>query len=158
MAKGNKIVIAAEPHGHFEDVIVDGALYPGMCVEMTPATEPVNGRFHYRVATPGTDGYPSEVCVLCEDELQGVADTVAYTDGRYGRVYYPLPGEEINVLVKDLVGTGDTHAIGDLFEIENASGLAIASTAAAVGAKAPFKLMETSAALTANKLLCMRRI
>jgi hypothetical protein len=155
---GNKIVVAAEPQGRFVDGIVSGALYPGMAVEIYSGVEPINGRFTYRVCTPGTNGYPSAVAVLCEDELQGVAATVAYTTGYYCRVYYPLFGEEINCLVKNIAGTGDTHAIGDLFMIENASGLLIASTAAAVGTRAPYKLIETSAALTADKLLCMIRI
>ncbi len=158
MAKGNKIVVAAEPQGRMKDGIVSGTLYPGMAVEIYPAVEPINGLLTYRVCTPGTNGYPSEVAVLVEDELQGVADTVAFTTGRNCRVYYPLFGEEINCLVKNLSGTADTHAIGDLFEIENASGLLIASTAAAVGTKAPYKCIETSTALTADALLCMIRI
>jgi len=152
MAKGNKIVVAAEPLGRFLDVIVDGALYPGTMVEFTPATEPVNGRPHVRVYQPGTDGDRMPVMILCEDELQGTAATVAYTDGYYGRVYFPTMGEEINVLLKNISGTADSFAIGDLLICDTGTGKFIATTGSPESE--PFMVVETVAALTADTLAC----
>lgn len=152
MAKGNKIVVAAEPMGRFLDVIVDGTPKPGTMMELTPATEPVNGRPHIRVYQPGTDGDQRPVMILCEDELQGVANSVAYVDGYYGRVYFPAMGEEINVLLKDVTGTGDTHAIGELLIADTGTGKFIATTGSPESE--PFMVIETLAAPTADALVC----
>jgi len=152
MAKGNKIVVAAEPLGRFLDVIVDGTPKPGTMMELTPATEPENGRPHVRVYQPGTDGDRKAVMILCEDELQGVAATVAYTDGYYGRVYFPAMGEEINVLLANIAGTGDSHAIGELLIADTGTGKFIATTGSPESE--PFEIMETVEALTADALAC----
>jgi len=152
MAKGNKIVAAAEPLGRFLDVIVDGTPKPGTLMEITPATEPVNGRLHVRVFQRGTDGQRTPIMILCEDELQGVAATVAYVDGYYGRVYYPAMGEEINILLKDVAGTADTHAIGEFLIHDSGTGLFIATTGSPQSE--PFELIETVTAPSADVLAC----
>ena len=152
MAKGNKIVAAAQPKGRWLDVIVDGTPKPGTLMEITPATEPVNGRPHVRVYQPGTDGDRRAVMILCEDELQGVPATTAYTDGYMGRVYFPAMGEEINVLAKNIAGTGDLFAIGDLLIPDTGTGLFIVTTG--TPEMEPFQVIETVAAITEDTLIC----
>ncbi len=157
--KGTDILINGnDPHGRFVEGIISGAACaPGMCMEVVPATEPVNGRFTYRVCTAGTVGDRRPVIVLLEDSLQGVVASLTganvFTAGARCRLYYPQPGDELNMLVKNLSGTADTHAIGDLLMVDIAAATGKLLVQGSASQYAPFQLMETSVALTADALL-----
>ena len=154
--KGTRILITAEPRGVFEEVIVVGTPKPGVMMEIVPATEPVGNVFSY--APYGTqaassdkfvtgDGNRKCVAVLFEDDAQGKTYNDAYVTGTRGKVYFPVPGEQLNMLIQNQSGTGDAFAIGDELMADDGTGkmLAVSSPEAA-----PFTCLETLAALTAD--------
>jgi len=104
MAKGNKIVVSVPPKGTFEECIISGTPLPGTIMEPVPGAATVGARMTYRASTQPT-GNRRGICVLREDELQGVAPTVAYVAGTRGFLYWPAPGEELNCLAA-IPGTG----------------------------------------------------
>lgn len=160
--KGTDILINGnEPKGRFLEGIISGAACaPGMCMEVVPATEPINGKFTYRVCTSGSNGDSRPTTVLLEDNLQGVVASLTganlYTAGQQARLYVPQPGDELNMLVKNLSGTADSHAIGDLLMIDRAAATGKLLVQDTASHSAPFTCMETSAALTADALLACR--
>lgn len=149
-------MISSPTRGVYEDVIVVGTPKPGTCMEMVPAVEPVGGIFQYDVygtqAADGdkfvtADGNRKVVAVLLEKDQEGKTYNDAYVTLDRGRVYFPLPGEELNMLVENQSGTGDSFAIGDEMMIDDGTGklLAVSSPEAA-----PFTVRETVAAITAD--------
>lgn len=128
MALGSKIILAADPKGVFLEGIVSGTPKPGTCMQIQAATAAVNGRFTYEVYAPGTDGEQRLVVVLLEDDLQGKLATDAYVTATRCRLYCPAPGEELNMLLADISGTGDDHAVGDMLMIDTGTGKLIVTT------------------------------
>lgn len=152
MAKGNNIVVSAEPRGRREECIVSGTPKPGTVMEIKAATEPVGGRFTYQAYQDAVaDGDQRLIGVLDMDSLQGRLATTAYADGERGFIYFPLPGEELNMLVANIAGTGDSFAIGDIMIVDDGTGKLIATTG--TPESEPFIVMETVAALTADALV-----
>jgi len=155
LAKGNEIIVSSEPRGVFKECIVSGTPKPGTVMQLQAGTVPIAGRFTYEVYNPAADGDPRLIAVLLADSLQGKGPTDAYVSGTRGFLYVPLPGEELNMLVADIAGTGDIHTIGDRLMAQHGTGkLVVQSTSAN---NATFQCLETVAALTADALLwCMR--
>ncbi len=155
MAKGSKIIITADPKGHFEQVVISGsALYPGMLVETVAATERKNG--HRTVqAVSRTAGTKGSICVLVGDNPQGFISTTVFVTGTQALAYWPLNGDELNMLIKDVTGTGDATAIGDKYGV-NATGSLTKDTGSY--ASTPFEVQETIAAggITADTLVWMQ--
>ena len=146
---GSKIIASAEPRGHYEGVIISGTPLPGTVMEIVPSTLPVNGRFTYRACTRANGakgGHP----VLLEDEEQGMLPTTAYVSGTRGKVYWPMAGEELNMLVNYSAGTGTAgeYNVGDALSIQN-DGVLIATT----GTSAPFQLLEFIGIMTTDSLM-----
>ena len=156
MAQGNNIVISENPRGRFTEGIINGALQPGICLSISAATEPVGGRFDwgpYSVAGV-QNGSQRLIAVLLADSGQGKAATAAYVDNDRCFLYFPLPGDELNMLVGNQSGTADSFAIGDLLMIEDGTGELLAT--AGSPESEPFVVMATTAALTADALVhCM---
>jgi hypothetical protein len=153
----NQIVIEGEPRGKFDTVVVSGTPKPGTVLQVSAATEPVNGNFQYEVYNQAADGNnPSGGhAVLIEDNIQGKLDTDAFVTGTLGTVYFPLPGEDIRMLVANVAGTGDTFAIGDKMIVDDGTGKLVATTGSPE--QEPFTIMETkSTALTADTLVHCR--
>lgn len=144
--QGSQIIRAAEPKGHFEECVISGTPLPGTCMEIVPSTLPKSGRFTYR-AVSRADGAKGQVTILYEDHLQGKLATDAYVNATRGFLYWPIAGEEFNMLLRAASGTGTANEenIGDLLEIDGASGMlqAIGTTGATgAHASAPFMLLE----------------
>lgn len=147
------ILVQANPRGVIESCIVSGTPKPGTCMTIKAATEPVGGIFTFEAYDRDADGNRAEVAVLLEDETQGKLITDAYVSGTYGRVYYPLPGDKLQMLLKNIAGTGDSFAIGDLLIIDDGTGKLIATTGSPE--MESFRCRETQAALTADlHVLC----
>lgn len=128
MAVGSNIVLNPnQERGVRLEGTISGTPKPGTCMEIV-ATALVNGRPTYRVYQPGTDGEQRLVVVLDKNPFNGQLATDAYADGDHGFLYCPLPGEELNMLVADVSGTGDDHAIGDVMMIDSGTGLLIITT------------------------------
>lgn len=142
------IVLSSEPKGHFQDCIISGTPVPGTLMQRKAATELVGGLPTYEVYAPGTDGNRRPIAVLVEDNNQGKLKTDAYVSGTVGKVYFPIMGEELNMLVANISGTSDAFAIGDLLIADTGTGKLIATTGSPESE--PFQVEETVAALTAD--------
>jgi len=88
------------------------------------------------------------VAVLLEDYLQGGSATQAYVSGSWGMLYWPVAGDELNMIVKYEAGTG-THGeelIGTELEIQGSTGKLQAkgtfNTPSGAHVSAPFMMME----------------
>ena len=157
MAQGNSILVTGEPKGVYLDGIVSGTPKPGTLMELT-STAAVGGRFTYQVYQPGTDGEQRAVIILLDNDLLGVPATTAYATGDRAKFYCPLPGEEVNVLAKNIGGTatgsGDSFAIADLLTVDTGTGKVIATTG--TPEMEPFQVLETVAEITTDTLVhCM---
>lgn len=122
--------------GIWMEGIIDDTSLPGTCMEVTPASTPVNGRQHYRAVQSGVTGNPRQAIVLLEDPEQGFTYKQAYVAGTRCFLYIPNPGDELNVLFAPQQGTGsaDVVTIGERLVIEVGSSVngmvAIQNTAA----------------------------
>lgn len=154
MARGNEIIVSANPKGHFEECVISGTPKPGTCMELVPATAPQGGRFTYRAVTRA-DGAKGPIAVLLPDSLQGKLATDAYENGKRGFLYWPIAGEELNMLLRYQPGTGtaSNDAIGDLLEVDGATGMLQADVGTAA-VSTPFMLIQdVDAAMTTDTLV-----
>lgn len=119
MAKGSLILInGSEGKGRFVSGIISGTPKPGTQMQIKAGTEPVNGLFTFEPCSTAGDNAPA--AILLEDENQGCPATLAYVTGSVGRLYYPISGDELNLLFANIAGTGDTFAIGAKVCVNNA--------------------------------------
>ena len=150
MALGNKIVLTEWEKGIQLEGTISGTPSPGTCMEIV-ATALVNGRPTFRVYQPGTNGEQRPVIVMLPDPHNGQLTTTAYATGDHGFFYCPVAGQELNMLVKDVAGTADDHAIGDVMMIESGSGKLIVTTGSPE--REPFILLEAATDPTADALM-----
>jgi hypothetical protein len=155
MALGNEILLTAiEPQGVDIEGIISGTPKPGTVMQIKASTEPVGGVFTWEVYNQAADGNRSLIAVLLPDALQGKCATDAYVTGSRGFLYMPAAGEQLNMILQDVSGTGDTHAIGERLIVDDGTGTLIATTG--TPESEPFILLETLAAPTADGLArCM---
>lgn len=149
MAKGNKIVISANPDpARFRECIVSGTPKPGTVMQLKASTAFVGGRPTYeaRSLTAGSKGANA---VLLPNTLEGQLSTTAYADGARGFLYFPQAGDELNMLLEDVSGTADTVAIGDRFGVNNNGKLKRDSSYTST----PYQAIEALSALTADALV-----
>ena len=157
MAKGNEIIVSADPKGVFLEGTVYGTPKPGTVMKVR-ATALVGGRPVWEVYDTTGDGYPGIVAVLLADQLQGGLATDAYVTGAHCFIYCPIAGEELNMLVADVAGTGtsgsEAKAIGDILMIDDGTGKLVDDSS---GLRKPFILLEAQAEpVSADALLhCM---
>lgn len=145
-------IIVSGGRGVKRECIVSGTPKPGTCMTVKAATEPVGGVFTFEVYNMGADAVRAPVAVLLEDELQGASVETAYVTGKRGMLYFPEPGDLLQMLCKNITGTPDAFAIGDVFIIDEDSGMLIDTTGSPEAE--PFTCMETvSTALTADTLV-----
>lgn len=140
MAKGNSVIVTADPKGTWEECIISGTDKPGVVMELVPTTAPVSGRFTYR-ATTRNNGAAGGIAILDIDRQQGKTRNDAYVSGTRAFLYWPVAGEEFNMLLSESVGTGTSGMtnIGDLLAVQKTSGQLIAGGALT---SRPFMLME----------------
>lgn len=154
MAKGNEIVVSANPKGTFLEGIISGALTPGIVMQVVAATEPVNGKHTWQAydrTGAQKNGLPTLIACLDYDKLQGKTKSDAYVSGTQCFMYCPIPGEELNMLILDIAGTADDYAIGDLLQVVDGSGkLQDAVSGTAFNYANPFFVMETVTDPTAD--------
>jgi len=154
MAKGSGIILASEPRGVFLEGIISGTDKPGTVMQVLAATEPVGERFTWTVFDAAADGDQRLIAVLLPKDNEGGLATAAYVTGDRCFLYIPAMGEELNMLVANVGGTGDSFAISDIMMVDDGTGKLIATTGGPESE--PFIIMETVAALTADTLVrCM---
>jgi hypothetical protein len=146
------IVLSAAPAGRFLEGYVYGTPKPGTIMEVR-STEPKNGRHTWQAYNPGADGDRpiGPFAILLEDALQGKTVDDAFVSGTYCRLYCPIPGDEVLLLMKNIAGTSDAFAIADKIIIDDGTGKGIATTG--TPETEPFVVMETVAAITADTLV-----
>ena len=144
------IIVSPKPAGRFIECIVSGTPKPGTCMTVLAATEPIGGIFTYEVYNRAADSERTVIAVLLEDESQGKDVLTAYTTLNQGRLYFPLPGDSLQMLIADVGGTADTFAIGDILIVDDGTGLLLTTTGSPE--IEPFVMMETLVALTADTL------
>ena len=134
MARGNDTVITSPPGGVFEEGIVatGETHYPGMIVQRDPSVELSGGRHTYKIYNRDADGdQPAGAYWVCTNLLNasiGKAQTVSYTAGERASYYSPRPGEELNLLIENLSGTADDHALGEILMVNDGTGKLIVTT------------------------------
>lgn len=154
-ARGNKIILSANPQGKFLEGIVDGTPKPGTVMQIkTPFSN--NGRHEWEAYTTNSpqNGNRRLIAVLLEDDNQGKLITDAYVDGTRCFLYVPIAGEELNMLILNLSGTADDHAAGELLMVNDGDGKLVVS--AGTPESEPFMLLEAITDPTADVLApCM---
>lgn len=141
--------------GRRSEGIISGALLPGICVQVTTAEPDAGNRFTWQVFDKSGTGAPGLVTVLDMDIQQGKLATDVYVTLKRGFIYFPLPGDQLNMLIHDISGTGATSdfSIGDPLTIEDGTGkLLDALTGTGPYLARPFQLMETIVDLAADYL------
>lgn len=157
MARGSEIIVSANPQGVFLEGTIYGTPKPGTVMQVK-ATALIGGRPVWQVYDTAGDGYPGMVAVLLPDSLQGGLATTAYATGTHCFLYCPIAGEELNMLVADVSGTGtsgsEAKAIGDILMVDDGTGKLVDDSS---GLRKPFILLEAQAEpISADALLhCM---
>lgn len=155
MSRGNSIILSSNPKGQFVEGTIDSAVStakPGHAVQIKAATEFVGGRPFFQLAAPGTDGEDIVHMILIEDNLQGFTMTSTFAAGTRARAYVPIAGEEMNIRVGEVAGTGNTFAIGDQFMINASGGYYIPATGSPPQSVA-FVCMETEVQVAGQSLI-----
>lgn len=155
MARGNEIVVTANPRGVFtEGYVKTGQTFkPGMIVQVDPSVALQGARHTFKIYSRVADGDrpAGAYWVVVNDPLVGQLPTGSFAAGdRVVYLYSPIAGEELNVLLADVAGTADAHALGEVLMPQNNTGKMIAT--AGTPQRAPFILLEAVAAPTADTL------
>ena len=152
-ARGNAIMISAEPEGKTLSGVISGTPKPGTVMEIE--TPFYRGNNHlWRVYQPGTDGERRIIAVLLEDHHQGFGVDDAYVTGKPGRLYVPKPGEMLNMRFLDVAGTADDYTAGGMCIVDSGTGKLLATTG--TPESEPFQILEAVTDPTADFLApCM---
>lgn len=154
MARGSTIIVSAQPQGRFtEGYIAAGETpYPGMLLQKQSATALKGGLYTYEIYNADADGGRPKgpVYIVLEDSLQGKSVSDAYAAGEMVRLYTPEAGDELNLLILNIAGTGDDHTKGEMLIVDDTTGKFIATTGSPETEMA--QLLETITDPTADTL------
>jgi hypothetical protein len=132
--QGNEILLTPDAKGAYVEGVISGTPLPGSLMEVVPGQARIGTQLTYR-AFSGVSGGQSQGFILLPDQLLGAGPLTAYADGSRCRMYVPLPGDELNVLVGQVSGTGAAVAIGDQLEAQaGSSGAFIPQSGTGIGA------------------------
>ena len=140
--RGNETIVQPCPgKGNRRTFVVKSGetWYPGMIVQSDPATnnpfantlDNHTGLQTGKIYAPGTDGAAAGApWIVTNDNLKMVGKLItdSYAAGEVASVYSPLPGDLLNLLIKNLSGTADDHAAGEILLADTGTGLFIADT------------------------------
>jgi len=155
MAKGNNIIISEVERGTRSEGTLKSGITPkpGTILQIdASAGTGDDGRFTFELFDADADGGRPKgpLYVLLEDKARGRNQTTAYADGDRCFVYCPAPGEELNLLIADVAGTGDDHSAGEMLIIDDTTGKLIATTG--TPETEPFMLLEAITDPTSDTL------
>lgn len=131
MAKGSKTILTPDRGYPVEGIVNTGeTLYPGMVVQVDPTQSTQGGRFVCPIFNRAADGDRPQGphIVVCEDLKQGKTTSDSYTAGERFMGFVPQAGCELNLLFKNVAGTADDVAAGDLFIVDDGTGKMIVTT------------------------------
>ena len=134
MARGNEIIVTANPRGVMQEGIVKAGqtFYPGMVVLRDASIPLISGRHTYKIYDESADGdQPTGAFWVVTNMLQAMlgklcSDSIAAAERAI--FYAPLAGEELNLLILNLSGTADDHALGEKLMVDTGTGKLIATT------------------------------
>lgn len=145
MARGNQIIVSAEPGGKFNEGYIGAGITPkpGTVLQEDKSVALKGGRPTYKLFDGAADGsLPlGPIWILLENWLLGKDVDTAYAAGERCQVYCPKAGDELNMLFLDIAGTTDDHPAGEVAVIDDTTGKLVVS--AGTEATAPFRLNET---------------
>lgn len=129
-ARGSGIIVNAEPRGRFLEGIISGTPKPGTAMQIDFSVALQGGRHTWVVYNRDADGNrpAGPIGILLPDDLQGQLATTAYVTGTRCFLYVPQAGDELNLLIADVAGTGDDHDAGEILMIDDGTGKFIATT------------------------------
>lgn len=134
MARGSRTVITEPPGGITTEGYVKAGqtFYPGMGVIKDVSADLIGGRHTYKIYDESADGdIPTGGVYIVTEELNakfGKAPTDSYAAGGKVSLYSPRMGEELNLLIKNISGTGDDHTKGEKLILDTGTGMFIATT------------------------------
>lgn len=132
MARGSAIIVTADPKGQFDEgfIAAGETPKPGTILQRDPTVALRGGRHTYPIYNRDADGNmpAGSHWVLLHDAYQGKTVSDAYAAGDRCFLYSPRAGEELNLIVENLTGTGDDHALGELLMINDGTGKLIVTT------------------------------
>lgn len=146
-SRGNKVILSAHPAGKFAEGTIYGTPKPGIVLSIkTPFYE---GGWHLWEPFTPASGHKRLIAVLLEDDLLGGTLDTAFVSGTRCKIYYPQMGDELNMLIADLAGTGadNTHAALEQLMVQTATGKLIADSS---GESEPFTLLEAVTTTTTD--------
>lgn len=146
------------PSGVFREGIVKSAntFYPGMVVQRDPTVALVEGVPTYKIYDSDADGgRPKGALWVVTETLQieqgkNITDSIAA--GERVMCYSPRAGEELNLLLGDVAGTGSASDFdaGDILIVDDGTGVLIFSSGTPETEVA--MMLESIADMTANTL------
>ncbi len=161
---GNNIVLSPRPLGRYiEGVCSNGAtFYAGMCITLVTGTAPdAGGRLTWQPWSYST-GYQGLTAITDVDWNQGFTPAnPGYTTGRRFPIYIPCPGDELNMILAELIGTTGDPAItqGDELTAQTLTGkLVKAASGTAGGTNHQFVAFETLIAALGNEWVHVMKV
>lgn len=133
MSRGNRIVVNPDAKGMYEwGYIAAGStvLLPGTIWQRDASVALKHGKHTYKIYQPGADGENplGGYWVLTEDLYQGKTATTEYVAGDFVKFYSPRMGDELNLVLLNISGTGDDHALSEKLMVDTGTGKLIATT------------------------------
>lgn len=132
MARGNCIKISPCTKGHDVEGIIGAGLTPkpGTIMQLQPATSLIGGRHTWELYNADASGGRPKgpFIVLLENAYRGKTVSDAYDAGERAFGYIPVAGDELNLLLADVAGTGDDHTKGEMLIVDDTTGKMVATT------------------------------
>lgn len=148
MAKGNMIVVNVEAKGNFIEGVAQGSILGGIVVQIDADGAVVGNRRTWEPFNGAADGERTAIALSYNLGLTGDVASAATADGYVFGIYFPLPGDELNVLVQ-----ADAGAVspGDKLIVDDGTGKLIKTTG--TPESEPFIVLETSADSSSDRLV-----
>ncbi len=134
---GNNIILTPQPRGRrIEGVAFQTAMFPGTVVSIVTGVAADSGNRYTWQPWNHSTGYQGLIGILDVDWLQGF--TVQNPGIQIGRrifIYFPLPGDELNMLLAEVAGsTGDPAiTLGEELTVQTGTGMLIPAAAGTAG-------------------------
>ena len=133
MARGNTILLnGTDPKGRMCEGVIAASITPkpGTIMQMDPTVALKGGVHTFKLYSRGADGNnpAGPHYVLLEDSYQGRDVDTAFAAGERCRLYPPLPGDELNLIILNITGTGDDHTLGEILMVDNETAKLIVTT------------------------------
>lgn len=130
MPRGNRIVVNPDAKGAYEWGHVATGQKPGTIMQVDPSVALKAGKSTWVPYNRDADGDRPKgpFAVVVEDLYRGQdADTV-WPDNELCKMYIPQPGDELNLLFKNVTGTADDVAVGTIMMVDDDTGKVIPTT------------------------------